>query len=396
MTDFPRRLVLATTIPWSARQFLSNQIPFLTRAGWDVHLVTCAGPEVSDLERLEGLTHHEVPMTRALTPFADALSLWRWVSLLRQLRPVAVMSGTPKAGLLGIVSARAVSVPLRVYLVRGLRFEGLRGWRRQVSLLSEFVTCRLATDVVAVSDSVLEEMTTRRLVSPSRIRVLEHGSSEGIDSRHFVPVDDVGRQRARSKLGISPHEFVVGYVGRLTEDKGIPELIGAVRQIRDDGVPARLLIVGGLDGAKPLAAEHRSELSASWVINRGFVDDTSSEYAAMDVVCLPSHREGFPNVILEASSSGVAVVTTNATGCRDAVVDGASGLVVPVQDQVRLADALELMASDQVLRRSMGLAGRELVLKHFDHKVLSAAVHRFLSERVAEVSGDVSERHVPT
>jgi glycosyltransferase involved in cell wall biosynthesis len=373
-----RRLVVSTTIPLSAKAFLGYQLPALARAGWDVHLITSPGPELEEIEERSGIPVHPLPMRREISLRADIVSLRRWVGLLRELKPLAVMVGTPKAGLLGTLGGLLTGVPTRVYVVRGLRYEGLQGWRRAVSILAERAACAAATGVVAVSPSVRSEMLAHRLVRSAKVVVLDRGTTEGIDTAHFRPALPDEAAGVRHAWRIAPGALVIGFIGRLTKDKGVPELLRAVSDLRANGIDAWLVIAGTPDDVLPLEPEHVELLAQPWVVALGHVDDPRRFYDGVDLVCLPSHREGFPNVAAEAAACGLPLVTTDATGCRDAVVHGVTGLMVPVGDGEALASALRLLAQEPESRARMGQLGRELAVSHYDQTVMARLVDEYL------------------
>jgi glycosyltransferase involved in cell wall biosynthesis len=134
-----------------------------------------------------------------------------------------------------------------------------------------------------------------------------------------------------------------------------------------------------------LSPKQTADLDEPWIVRCGHVQDVAPVFGAMDIVCLPSHREGFPNVAVEAAASGLPLVTTDATGCVDAVVAGVTGLMVPVGDVDRLTVALDELACDESLRLSMGRAARELAVRAFEADVLTGHVHEYLDARTPGV-----------
>jgi lipopolysaccharide/colanic/teichoic acid biosynthesis glycosyltransferase len=170
----------------------------------------------------------------------------------------------------------------------------------------------------------------------------------------------------RQELEIPPEAPVIGFVGRLTKDKGISELVDAYLELRRRIPELRLLLVGEMEEGDPLpAATRRCLESEQGVLRTGFVEDPADYYHVMDVFAFPTYREGFGNVALEANAAGKPVVAFRATGAADAVVDGVTGMLVPVGDSGALARALEVVLKDRRLAAEMGSAGRERVLREF-------------------------------
>jgi glycosyltransferase involved in cell wall biosynthesis len=193
----------------------------------------------------------------------------------------------------------------------------------------------------------------------------------------------------RAKLGIAPGLPVVGFVGRFTRDKGIPELLVAFNSLLKKMPGVRLLMVGWFDESEDaLTLYQRARIEAHPRIMRtGYLADTAPYYRAMDILVLPTWREGFPNVLLEAAASGLPVVTTNTTGARDAVQNGITGLVVPPGDPLALAEALHTLLQHPDRRLTMGRAARRWVGQQFvNRRVLGLTVSLY-QQLVSQAEG---------
>ncbi|KRB36252.1 glycosyltransferase family 4 protein [Microbacterium sp. Root180] len=364
-----RRIVVAVTADISL-SLLTGIPERLVREGWDVHVVAGGGERLAILDATPGVTTHTLPMSRDPDPWGDARALVRWLRLLRHLRPEVILVGTPKAGLLGTLAGFFTRVPIRIYHVRGLRLETTTGFTRRVLTVLEKAALRCATTALCVSQSLAERLVELRLTSADRVVVLGRGSSNGVDTARFAPGP------APAVTGLDPSVPVVGFVGRLNHDKGLDILAAASGILEHDGVDHQLLIVGGMDGSD---LEAFQDFRRTPVVT-GQVADVAAYYPTMRVLCLPTRREGFPNVVLEASSSATAVVTTDATGAVDSVEDGVTGIIVPVGDAQSLARALTRLVQDDDLARRMGLAGRELVLAEFSRDRVQDALCAFLDD----------------
>ena len=238
--------------------------------------------------------------------------------------------------------------------------EGARGLTATLLWAIEKVSIACATDVVVVSASLAAEARRRHLLPRRGAWLIGSGSSNGVLSADVVArVSAVDAAALREGLGLAPTDVVVGYVGRITGDKGVETLLDAAAALAGQ---VRLLLVGSVDEADLQGRIARIQPKVAHV---DWTNDPWSYYAALDVLCLPTRREGFPNVVLEAASAGVPTVTTTATGAVDSVIDGVTGLIVPVDDAEALADALRLLADDPGRRRSLGSAARRRVETDF-------------------------------
>lgn len=361
------RIVLAVTISASIGLYRGYQTR-LAQDGWDVHVVSSPGPEMDDLIASgDGVTYHALPMERNPSPRSDLKGLGQWLRLLRQLRPDVVSAGTPKAGLLATTAAAMLRLPVRIYHQRGLRLETETGARRRVLWAAERCTVVCATHVLAVSHSLKSTLVRERLAPASKVTVLGAGSSAGVDMERFSGVPGPRTDGRR----------VIGYVGRLTIDKGLGTLAAAVELLHHRSVSPELLVVGGVEEDAALVPLQRLRDLGVPVTCTGFVAEPAPFYGQMAVHCLPTKKEGFPNVVLEASACAVPTVTTTATGAVDSVVDGQTGYLVPIDDAEAMADALMTLLQDPELGATMGRAAKDRVRQHFDRRVVWPLMDEF-------------------
>ncbi len=373
------RLVIAVNSA-IAVGFLQGQLEFFQDRGLDV-TVLCPERRKDEWEvaRPHEVPIIEVPMEREIAPIQDLVSFWRLWRIMRVLRPTLTNVGTPKAGLLGGLSAWLNRVPCRFYTLHGLRFETTKGLRRKLLIYAERLACRLAHRVVCVSQSVREKAIASGLTNQERTVVFGAGSCNGVDASRFAATPEMMRRAAdlRRQLGIPAQAPVVLFVGRLTCDKGIPELMKAFLHLSSQFPELRLLLVGCFEDGDPLPVETRKSLEThSRVIFAGAARDTAPYYAMADVLVLPSHREGLPTVVLEAQAAGKPVVGASATGIVDLVTEGETGLLFPVGDVTALAKALAKLISDKGLATKLGLAGQEQVQRDFRQEQIWQALHR--------------------
>ena len=352
---------------------LPARIRALKEAGFHVSLVSGYGELLEQTARREGVKAYALPIGRGISPWRDLLAFVRLVWLTAHLNPDAVEFSTPKAGLLGSVAAWVCRVPTRIYFLRGLKVETSGGFKRRILMWSEKIASASADVVLCNSRSLRERVLALRLARSSKVILLGEGSSNGVDVERFSP----GASDVRERFKIPSKAFVIGFVGRLTADKGLPELLEAFAGILREQPEVYLLLVGWFDASEDaLERSIRSRIEGHpRIILTGFVRDTAPYYRAMDVMVLPSWREGFPNAILEAAASGIPVVATDCNGSRDAVMHELTGLLVPTGQPDAIRDACLNLLRDRDRRKLMGQEARAWAAEHFeDNRVLEMAV----------------------
>ena len=371
---------------------LRGRVRVLRDAGFRVSLLSAPGELLEETGRTEQVDAFAIPMERGISPVRDAVAFIRIWRLLRRLKPDIVEFSTPKAGLLGIVAARMCGIPARIYFLRGLKLETSRGYLRMLLLWAERVASGCADLVVCNSRSLRERALSLGIAPASKLVLLGEGSSNGVNLTRFAP----GDTSVRRQLGI-PHDApVVGFSGRLTADKGLPELLEAFAVILRSVPDAYLLLVGWFDAAEDaLECSVRERIEGHpRIVCTGFVEDAAPYYRAMDLLVLPSWREGFPNVVLEAAATGVPVIATHCTGSCDAVIPEVTGLLVPIGSPQAISEAVLSLLGDPDRCKRMSAAARAWVAENYeDRRVLGLAVALYMS-RIAptEVQGCGEDR----
>ncbi len=379
-TQAPRRIVLSVTSAQSL--VLMNGIPeYLAGRGWDVHVVTSG---VKGRAASAGVTYHDVRMAREPSLLADLTALVGWILLLRRLRPTTVVAGTPKAGLLGIVAARLTRVPSRIYMLRGLRLETEAGARRHLLGTMERITASASTRVLAVSHSLREQFVRLGLCPADKVLVLGAGSSNGVavhspDEQCKITAEAT---RLRTELGLSQDQPVLGFVGRLSQDKGLPVLFTAMGHLRSE-MGVQLLLVGPEEPSgflgRALSCTGLELEQVTWV---GQVSDVHPSYAVMDVLCLPTRREGFPNVVLEAAVQGVPTVASRVTGVVDAIVECETGLLFRCDDADDLTAVLRTLLPDHEAILALGEKARDRAEQLFERNTVWTRTVTFFEEEL--------------
>lgn len=374
-----RRIMIGVTVNQSFR-LLEGFPQYLSSQGWEVHLISSPGSAAEQFARFPAIVVHSIPMERNPSLVKDLIALARWIRLLRRIQPDLLSVGTPKAGLLGSLAGAFVRVPCRIYMLRGLRLETARGVGFLVLRLAEQLAARASHSVLAVSASLRAKAIELKIAPPSKIVVLGRGSSNGVDisafsREHFT---DLELRELSMRLGLKPGVPVIGFVGRLSIDKGLQVLTEARKLLYQRGIAHQLLIVGGSDTAmsRQLAI---GDIPSESTIYTGHVPDPAAYIQIMDLLCLPTFREGFPNVVLEAGAASIPTVTTTATGAVDSVVDGLTGSVAQLGSAAALSESLEVVLASSSTRAQMGLAAFEFVKANYSREAVWSRTEQYYS-----------------
>ena len=382
------RVLHVTTVPMTLR-FLAGHVAHAKSKGFEVHALSSPGEALDECARGMQIEVHAVVMSRRITPLVDLAALWRIVGVIRHVRPTIVDAHTPKGGLLAMMAATLCRVPVRIYHQHGLPLMTATGLKRRILRWTERTACRLAHQVICVSESLREVMIGEGLCPPERIKVLEHGSIDGVEAdERFNPARIATElaQVVRARYQIPPGALVIGFVGRIVRDKGVIELAESWRALREECPSLHLLVVGPFESQDPIPADVEATLRSDPRIHlAGMVHDMPSIYRALDFLVLPTYREGLPASLLEAAAMEVPVIATRIPGCVDAVSDGETGLLVPVRDVEALTAAIRMYVGDAELRRRHGAKGRDRALRVFDPEMIRESLFqeyvRLLGER---------------
>jgi glycosyltransferase involved in cell wall biosynthesis len=352
--------------------FFTGQTGFFRAHGFSLEAVSSPGHGLEEFSRREGVPVHVVTMSMGIKPLRDLVTVYRLWRLLLRLHPVIVHAHSPKGGVLGMTAAWLAGTPIRVYHLRALPRVAAGQTYKLLLQWAGRVTGRLAHRVLCVSQSIRQAALDQRLFPPEKARVLAHGAIGGLDSATRFNPKRVGRdtgRAVRATLRIPADARVLGFVGRVVRDKGVMELAEAWRDLRTRYTDTHLLVLGRIRSDDPIPADVEKILRNDPRVHLvDWADDTPPYYAAMDVLALPSYREGLGYVLLEGAAMELPVVATAVPGCVDAVVDGVTGTLVPPYDSRSLARAVAAYLDDPSLRQKHGRAGRERVVREFGQR----------------------------
>lgn len=361
-----KRISIVVSSPMTVRAFLQDQIAALSQQ-YEVWVVANAHAR-DDLVFLPGAVHvFSVQIEREIAPIRDLVALLKLVAFFRRKHFDLVHSVTPKAGLLAMTAGFVARTPVRVHTFTGQIWATRSGWSRASLKAVDRFYARLATHIFVDSHSQRDFLLSQRVVRPERSKVLANGSISGVDTQRFAP-DPTERSARRLQLGLRNEDVLFLFLGRLNRDKGIPELLDAFRRISRTWPEAHLAIVGS-DEDRVLS--HPAVQSLERVHVFELTQNPESFLNAADVLCLPSHREGFGTVVIEAACAGIPAIASRIYGLTDAIVDGETGLLHSVGDVSELATCMERMLSKPALRQRLGAVARHRAMEEFPKERLT-------------------------
>lgn len=338
------KLIRVTTVPLSLKLLLAGQMRFMKEAGWEVLMVSADGREINEVVKREEVNHQIIPFTRKITPFKDLYCLWLLYRLFKKEKPDIVHSHTPKAGLLSMLAAKLVGINIRIHTVAGMPYMVAKKGKRRLLVLMEKLTYKWATEVWPNSQSLKDFILAEKLVDASKIKIIGSGSSNGIDLSKFNRNALAENHLVAATMRISPSEndYLILSVGRLVKDKGIEELVEAFLNSKLVKY-AKLVLLGSFEESlDPISNEIVRKIEDHPRIVKIEWTDHVAHYLAMaDVLVHASHREGFPNLLLEAGAMQVPVICSEIIGNKDVITHKKTGLLFPVKKADILKEALE-------------------------------------------------------
>lgn len=378
--DVRRRIAFVAAVPLSLEVFMAPHVRRLTRVH-DITLVANARPEIRDIDA--SVKFERAPIARRIRMAGDIralVTLWR---LFARGRFDAVISITPKAGLLSMLAGALAGVPVRVHWMTGQVWATRQGLGRRVLKSIDMVMARCATHLLADSASQRDFLVRENVVRAGQVTVLASGSVCGVDTSRFRP--DAGRRAAvRRRFALADDAVVALYLGRLSREKGLVELAEAFRTAAA-AVPAlHLLIVGPDEEGLRSVLEAAMGPAVSSARFGGGTAEPEEIMAAADFFVIPSHREGFGSTVIEAAACGIPSVATRIYGLTDAVDDRA-GVLVAVRDVGALAAAMIDLAREPARRLEMGRHARTRAADAFGEAKLTGAFETFIGDALLGV-----------
>tara|TARA_B110000879_G_C11130881_1_gene495972 strand:- start:845 stop:1783 length:939 start_codon:yes stop_codon:yes gene_type:complete len=292
----------------------------------------------------------------------------KMIILFKKESPDVVHSHTPKAGIVAMLAAFLCNVPIRLHTVAGLPVMNKVGLARITLLAVEWLTCKCATKVYPNSKGLEAFLTDVVNVPSKKLKILGSGSSNGVDTRYFNLTPDLQESSKvfKTKYGLDDC-FIFTFIGRIVKDKGIEELIDAYARLSSEVENVRLVIVGWEEPLTDPISNRSQEIlkNNSGIVYAGFLDDIRPVLGVSDCLVLPSYREGFPNVVMQAACMSVPSIVSNINGCNEIIQDGSNGLIVEPKNTEDLYYAMKRVAYDRGLLIDLASKSRGLVVEKY-------------------------------
>lgn len=345
--------------------------------GWEVLMVSADGREIAQVVKKEEVDHFIVPFTRKITPIQDLKCLFKLYKLFKREKPDIVHTHTPKAGLLGMIAANLAGVKIRIHTIAGIPAMVAEGKKKGILELAEKWTYANATEVWPNSNGLYKYVLEKGLCPEKNLKLLGRGSSNGVDLTKFNRNALKENHLVAATMRIMPgdEDFIILAIGRLVKDKGVEEL---VRSFLNSKIvnKSKLVLLGAyeqdLDPISPeiiqMIQDHPRIVQIDWT------DHVPHYMAIADILVHPSHREGFPNVLLEAGAMQLPVICSDIIGNNELIKQQKTGLLFPVKDEEILKEAIEFAF---VKRDKMAQFADNLyqeVVDNFDRKKIHTAI----------------------
>ena len=364
-----KKICYVTTISMSIEAFFIPQLRYLAENGFDVTAV--CSPDNGLQERLgKTVRYVPIPIPRGVSVFVTVKAIASLTKFFKMEQFDLIQYSTPNAAFCASIAAKCAGCKVRNYHMMGFRYMGAAGLGRTILKNLDRMACNTSTHIECVSRSNLEWGIKEKLFPSGKAVVVWNGSSGGVDLKRFdCAKRDQWRKEIREELGFSADDFVFGFVGRICRDKGINELLEAFFDLKGG---AKLLAVGVVEDRGHLdAALFEKAKDSSDVLFHTFVEDIERYYAAMDVLVLPSYREGFGMAVAEAAAVGTPAIVSDIPGPRDVIEEGKTAVAIPSSDAKALLEAMIWYEKNKDKAKKMGMTGVEFIKSKFDSITLN-------------------------
>ena len=345
---------------------------------YEVIAISSNKAELEKIGLKEGVNTYGLQMTRKITPIKDLVSVLKLFFFLRREKPEIVHTHTPKAGIVGMMAAKAARVPIRLHTVAGLPLLETKGIKRKLLNFIEKLTYKCATKVYPNSFGLKYIIEQEKFTKPSKLKIIGNGSSNGINTTYFKKevINKSVVQKLKIQLGLLEKDFVFIFVGRIVGDKGINELVESFSMLNDKYENIKLLLIGPLEeDLDPISNKSKEIIKNNKsILVQGYINDVRPYFVLSDVLVFPSYREGFPNVVMQGGALGLPSIVTDINGCNEIITENTNGKIIPVKNTNALYDAMEYFILNINECSEMKISARKRIVNKYERRSFLTAL----------------------
>lgn len=338
-----RKICYIVTISPTIRSFFIPQLQYLARYGFEVSVICSQDDKLAE-DLGEEINYIPVDIPRGISFGGSLNAVRKLISIFEREKFDLIQYSTPNAALYASIASRIVGCKIRNYHLMGFRYLGAHRIERFILKTIEKISCWNSTSIECVSRSNLELGIKEKVFSANKATVVWNGSTGGVDLERFnYSKRNIWRRELREELGYKTTDFIYGFVGRITRDKGINELLGAFFELKDG---SKLFLIGNVEDENTLdknlwmKAKNHPDVQIHIAVS-----DIERYFAMIDVLVLPSYREGFGNVVIEAAAVGTTAIVSDIPGPIDTIDIGKTGMTVEVKNVDDLKEKMVTMKS---------------------------------------------------
>ena len=366
-----KKFFIATTIPASLN-FFKGHLAFLNKY-YDITAISSQKEVLEEIGKREGVKTFCIPMVRPISMLKDIICLFHFIHIFFKEKPYIVHGNTPKASFLSMTSAWLTRVPVRIYMCHGLRYQGeTNKYKRMLLVAMEKLACACATKVMCVSFGVRKTLIEEHICSSDKAIVVHHGSANGIDINHFYRNNADIKTTINQELGIKDTDFTFVFIGRVVQDKGVNELVNSFCKLEKIHSNAHLIIVGPTNAdTNRISKETENKINITDTIHLvGGQKDIRPFLMNANAIVLPSYREGFGMVLIEAGAMSVPAIASNIIGCNEIITPGENGELIEAKNEEDLFNTMKKWIEDPEYVTKLTNRARRSVTERYSQDVV--------------------------
>lgn len=366
-----KKICYVVTISLTIRSFFIPQLQYLADNGFDVTVI-CSPDDKLQNELGQKVTFIPIEIPRGISIGGSWKAIRELTRIFRNEKFDIIQYSTPNAALYASIASKHIKCKVRNYHLMGFRYLGANSVGKSVLKEIEKFTCKNSTSIECVSKSNLEIGVQEKIFPKDKATVVWNGSTGGIDLERFnYKMRETYRREIREIYSILENEFVYGFVGRITRDKGVNEILEAYQQIKD----TKLMLIGPNEGIDTLDYHfYQKSLKDKRIIYTDSVKEVEKYFAAIDILLLPSYREGFGNVVIEAGAMGTPAIVSNIAGPIDTSIKDKTAFWVKPKDVQELKKSMEFCVMHKELVLKMGLQALDYATANFSQDILNKKI----------------------